>query len=297
MAVDVVNFYEQRFGPFPFGGVSIADVRPVKGIAGVSLPSMVLLSQHYFNGADSYDAIKDVKDVEASFKGPLVIADELSHQYNFYSVALPNQLAEGLAQYTDSIFAQHVAKSDIAKHFDYYSRIYRGAVSAAPDRPIMSTEVYKTDAYMGIVFSKGACVLHMLRTIVGDKVFFGTLRRLFADYRGKKAGVEQLQKIAETLSGTKLDWFFDQWYRRAGYPKLKLTWSQKGSRVELTVKQMQGGQPFRLPLTLSLIGGKKQVSAPIEVTAAEQQFSLTAATKVDKIEISKLHPTLAEIVE
>jgi aminopeptidase N len=293
VAVDVVNFYEGRFGPFPFGGVSIADVQPVKGIAGVSLPSMVLLSQHFFDGADSYDVIRDVN---SSSEGPLVIADELSHQYNFYSVALPNQLAEGMAQYTDSIFAEQVAKADMAEHFTHYSRIYREAVATSPDHPILSDAVYKTDAYMAIVFSKGACVLHMLRTRIGDDAFFASLRQLFSDYRGKRAGVDELQAIAESHSRTKLGWLFDQWYRRSGYPKLELAWRQKGGAVELTVRQTQKGKPFRLPVTLTLRGEGKREDITIELEAAEQRFSLKTAAKVDTIELSKSHPVLAQIV-
>lgn len=292
VAVDVIDFYEQRFGPFPFGAVSIADVQPVKGIAGVSLPSMVLLSAEFFNGAESYDVIKDV---EASSQGPLVIADELSHQYNFYSVALPNQLAEGLAQYSDSLFAEHIVKADLHQHFDYYSRMYRGAVATSPDRPIISDSVYNTPAYMGIVFSKGACVLHMLRAIVGDEVFFASLRRFFQEFKGKEAGLDDLQRVFETEAGNKLGWFFDQWYRQSGYPKLKITWQQNGDSLALTIKQTQGGEPFRIPLRLSVTAGGNASVVEIELANETHDVSVPVTGKVQKIELSKSPPILAEV--
>jgi hypothetical protein len=292
VATDVVDFYEQRFGPFPFGGVSTAEVRPIQGIAGVSLPSMVLLSAELFNGAESYEVIRDI---EAAFQGPLVIADELSHQYNFYSVALPNQLSEGIAQYTSSLFAEHISGVDLGEHFDYYSRIYRSAVATSPDHPIMSDAVYSTPAYMGIVFSKSACVLHMLRGVVGDDAFFRSLRRLFRDYLGRKAGLDDLQRVFEAEAGAKLSWFFDQWYRRAGYPKLEVTWRQRDSDLLVTIKQAQDGEPFRVPVTLAVTEGRGTREVEVEITQKSHDLSVPVQGKVEAIAIGRARPVLAEV--
>ena len=44
-----------------------------------------------------------------------------------------------------------------------------------------------------LVYNKGAMVLHMLRRLVGDEVFFRALRRFYDSYRFQKAGTDELR--------------------------------------------------------------------------------------------------------
>ena len=118
LACDIIDFYNEIFGQFPFEKIAIIHVTPEKGIAGVSLPTMILLSDMFFTSDCSYEIIKE--DVRKSFLGPLVLADEISHQWNAYAVAFPNELAEGMAQYTDALFAEYIGGKDEVKLSKYY---------------------------------------------------------------------------------------------------------------------------------------------------------------------------------
>ncbi|MCZ6688323.1 MAG: M1 family aminopeptidase [Planctomycetota bacterium] len=258
VAVDVVDFYEATFGAFPFEGISIAQVTPEEGIAGVSLPSLVLLSSLIFEGETSYDKL--AKSLESAI-GAVLVADEISHQYNFYSVAFPNALAEGLAQYTDTLFAEHVAGIDVLPvHVEQYRQIYLGSISTEADAPIMAEEATESGAYMGIVFSKGAFVVHMLRRLVGDEEFFAGLKKTFTDLRGKKSSLDDFRAAFESVSGKDLKWFFDQWYHRAGYPRLRIEqrFLSDSSELEIEIEQIQEGEPYRLPLVIRLGPGRTE---------------------------------------
>lgn len=252
VAVDAVNFYEGAFGEFPFEGISIAQVTPEEGMTGVSLPSLVLISSLFFEGETSYE---ELAKSAGSALGALVVADEISHQYNFYSVSFPNALAEGLASYTDTLFAEHVVGPEVlGPHVDDYKRFYLGSIATEPDAPIMSDEVYGSGAYMGVVFSKGAFVVHMLRQLLGDEVFFAGLRRTFTELRGKSGTLDDFRSSFESVSGKELKWFFDQWYHRTGYPLLRIEqrFLSETSELEIEIEQVQEGEPFRLPLHLAL---------------------------------------------
>ena len=119
LARDIVDFYNEIFGQFPLEKIAIVHVIPEKGMAGVSLPTMILLSGTFFTSDCSYEIIKE--DVQKSFMGPLVLSDEISHQWNAYAVAFPNELAEGMAQYADALFAEHVGGKEVLKnHIKYH---------------------------------------------------------------------------------------------------------------------------------------------------------------------------------
>ena len=58
-------------------------------------------------------------------------------------------------------------------------------------------------------------------------------------------------------SGQKLEWFFDQWLRRPGYPEVSAQWSYDATSHEVVVRATQSGRfgAFRFPLTIAAVGG------------------------------------------
>jgi hypothetical protein len=58
--------------------------------------------------------------------------------------------------------------------------------------------------FRALVYNKGASVLHMLRRMLGDDVFFRSLRRFYADRHFEKAGTADLRKAFEQESGRSL---------------------------------------------------------------------------------------------
>lgn len=288
---EVVEYFERVFGPFPFPRVAIAHVRPERGVAGVSLPGgLILLSDDFFTGEISYT------DPARAFESALAVVDEISHQYNFYAVGFPNEFAEGFATFTDALFAEHKAGAGVRRaYFDYFFESYRTSIQGAPDAPILSPAVYRTDAYMGIAFCKGACVLQLLRDQVGDAAFFEALRRTFTDLRGKTATVDDFRSIVESSSKTDLGWFFDQWYRRSGYPRLQIAWKQERERIIVSVRQTQGGTPFRLPLTLVFESEGAPVEKTFPVSEARHEFEFSSAANVRGVRAAADRPLPATL--
>jgi aminopeptidase N len=78
-------------------------------------------------------------------------------------------------------------------------------------------------------YAKGAVVLHMLRGIVGDSVFFNILKTYAADPNVAYgvAVTEDFQAVAESVSGLDLDYFFQQWIYGENYPKYSVVWSKQ----------------------------------------------------------------------
>jgi aminopeptidase N len=86
-------------------------------------------------------------------------------------------------------------------------------------------------------YQKGGWILHMLRGEVGDSSFKKIIQEYYKQYKGGNADTRDFQKIAETVSGRKLAWFFDQWLYQPGIPKIKAEWKMQGNQVGIYIQQ------------------------------------------------------------
>jgi len=76
-------------------------------------------------------------------------------------------------------------------------------------------------------YAKGACVLHMLRGIVGDSTFFDIMRAYSNEPNLKYsvATTEDFQAVAENVSGQDLDYFFQEWIYGENEPTYTIGWN------------------------------------------------------------------------
>ena len=81
----------------------------------------------------------------------------------------------------------------------------------------MAKAVYEYSDPLSMVsnsFLKSELVFEMLRFVIGDSAFTGTIRDFYRDNALHHAGAETFIAASEKNSGQKLDWFFDQWLHR-----------------------------------------------------------------------------------
>ena len=72
----------------------------------------------------------------------------------------------------------------------------------------------------GLSYTKGAWSLHVLHELVGDDGFRKIVRRLLAEFRDEPVDFVTLREIAEQVTRTKLDRFFDEWFYGAESSRL-----------------------------------------------------------------------------
>jgi hypothetical protein len=71
-------------------------------------------------------------------------------------------------------------------------------------------------------YLKSSYVHNMLRRLLGDSLFVRVYHEYANRYYLKKASLESYQRLAEELSGKDLGWFFDQWIKKRGVPRMKI---------------------------------------------------------------------------
>ena len=139
-------------------------------------------------------------------------------------------------------------------------------------------------------YPKGGWVLHMLRGMLGDEVFFAGIRSYYARFRDSVASTSDFRAVMEEASGSDLGWFFEQWLHRPGYPVVtaETTWDADTGEAVVTIRQTQQADwpAFRLPLDIEFEVGDDAERSRIEVTGREQTFRIPldaepAATTLD----------------
>jgi aminopeptidase N len=106
-------------------------------------------------------------------------------------------------------------------------------------------------------YLKGAVVLHMLRGILGDEMFFKVFKEFInTDFAFEVASIRDFQGVVQRISGKDLSYFFDQWLFGESYPAYNFAWAQTElSSVQLSIKQtLRNTSPnyFKMPIKFKL---------------------------------------------
>jgi aminopeptidase N len=243
-AGEIVRYFAGLVAPFPYE--KLAHLQSSTRFGGMENSSAIFYSDQAFRRhAMSEELI--AHETAHQWFGDAVTEREWSHVW----------LSEGFATYFAALFAGH-AHGDSAFR-SAMTRIRERVLDdrdAVPLRPVIDTAQTDLLALLNRnSYEKGGFVLHMLRREVGDSAFFRALRNYYMAHRDGNALTDDLRLAMEnTAGGTRLDWFFDQWLRRPGYPEVDVTWSYDPSSQQVAVDVVQGSRfgAYRFPLTLRL---------------------------------------------
>lgn len=236
-----MDFFSQRIGPYSFE--KIANVQAA-GIGGGTEHATVI-----FYGEKGV----------ASGRGPVV--HEVAHQWWGNAVTERDWddvwLSEGFATYFTHLFREHYEGREA-----FVAGLKRDLVTvlkaqeALPDAPVVHENLSDMQRVLNrLVYQKGSWVLHMLRRLVGEDVFWNGIREYYRIYRDGNASTAEFREVMERVSGSDLKWFFRQWLNRAGVPKLQGQWvyEETTRQVAVTLEQVQPGELFRLSIELGIV--------------------------------------------
>ncbi len=228
------------------------------------------------------------------------IAHEVAHQWWGQAVGWKNYheqwLSEGFAQYFAILFAQHQRGEDTFASL--LRQLTRWTVDTSDQGPVSLG--YRLGYLQGggrtfraLVYNKGALVLHMLRRMLGDEVFFRGVRRFYAAHRYDKAGTDDLQHAMETESGRSLGRYFDRWILGQDLPSLAASWDVAADGQSVAVRLEQApGRVFEFPVTVTLDytnGPSEDHTVVVTDQVTRQTFPLKGRLK--RIELNRDHLT------
>jgi aminopeptidase N len=260
--VSMLEIFSEKFGEYPF-------IKEKYGHA-----------QFNWGGGMEHQTITSL----GSF-GDAIIAHELAHQWFGDKITCEDWqhiwLNEGFATYCEGVYYEETSgKSGYDKFINdemNYARQARGTLYVGNIDSI--DEIFNSNRS----YSKGAMVLHMLRGIVGDSVFFNILKTYANDptVAYSTATTEDFQAIAESVCGYSLDYFFKEWVYSSGYPAYNFSWTtskqENGtSTVDITVAQAQQGNFFTMPIKIGIVTTEEDtLYRTLFNDTQSQQFSIT----------------------
>lgn len=186
-------------------------------------------------------------------------AHEFAHQWFGDMITLATWadiwLNEGFATWSEAYWYESYAgyaayKSDIDDDALYYLINNPGWPISNPDWAVNTPPNGILFNY-AITYTKGACVLHMLRYTLGDSLFMETLQQYCADtnLKYKSAVIPDFMDKVNQVTGENYDWFFNQWIYQPNHPEYQNTYNFEdiGSgqwKVNFFVKQVQANPEF-----------------------------------------------------
>ena len=95
-----------------------------------------------------------------------------------------------------------------------------GWAISVPEWAVVTPDVNTLFNYQ-ITYEKGACILHQLRYILGDTLFFSGMRAYSADttLRFKNATTVDFNGKINQISGNNYDWYFNDWIFQPNNPE------------------------------------------------------------------------------
>ncbi len=215
--------------------------------------------------------------------GENLVTHELGHQWFGDKVTCGSWrdiwLNEGFATYMADFF--YTKNFDTAYYDDYVNGDLAYVVSQ-PDGSVWVDDTTNSGRIFDgrLSYDKGAFLLRMLQSTLGDSIFFEGLRHYLTDPKLAYgfAVTADLQRNLEDVSGLNLDYFFNQWFYGQGYPSVTVKWRQAADgRVGLKVSQTTSHPSvsfFRMSLPITLKNGSLEKKIVIENTQNNQYFKL-----------------------
>jgi aminopeptidase N len=232
----------------------------------------------------------DEKD-EPDFSAIGIVSHELAHQWWGDLITLRSWahtwMNESFGTYSDYLYFRF-EKGDDEGAVNLLGKLngYLREAKTRYIRPIVSDRYDKPgDMFDSHSYPKGALVLHMLRTLVGDEPFFATLSHFLHRNAFQPVDTYDFIRSVKTVTGQNLDWFFDQWLFKPGHPVLdiKSEWDEARKVVRLKVAQVQdfakGIPVFRLPVAVKIVTAKGKDIRKVWIREREETFEFPAETK------------------
>lgn len=215
-----------------------------------------------------------------------VVAHEYFHNWSGNRITLRDwfqlTLKEGLTVFRDQEFTADMRNRDVKRIQEVISLRNRqfpedSGPTAHPIQPDSYIEI--NNFYTPTVYEKGAEIIRMIHTLLGEKTFRKSMDEYFHSYDGQAITTEHFVGVMERTSGRDFSQF-RRWYKQKGTPTLHVSWKQEenAQKFRLIIKQDykkdEKQDPYHFPFSFGLIDeeGNEVLSELLEVTEESQEF-------------------------
>ncbi|MGA0561238.1 aminopeptidase N [Ancylobacter sp. VNQ12] len=257
-----------RWDEEAFGCEYDLDVFNIVAVADFNMGAMENKSLNIFNDKYVLASPETATDADyAHIEG--IIAHEYFHNWTGNRITCRDWfqlcLKEGLTVFRDQEFSSDQRSRPVKRIADVrllksHQFAEDSGPLAHPVRPTAYREI--NNFYTATVYEKGAEVVRMLKTLLGEEGFRAGMDLYFDRHDGQAATIEQFLACFADANGADLTQFA-LWYAQSGTPELDVrgTWDEATRSFRLDVEQklpptpgQSDKQPMVIPLALGLVG-------------------------------------------
>lgn len=229
-----------------------------------------------------------------------VLANQVARQWWEVEVSPVNRnhmwLENGMALYSEALWSEHEKGAAALEQRMKDLSVTALTVDNVPLIQTSRLEDYSPE-YWALSADKGAVVMQMLRSTMGDEKYFSAVKAFLQQSAWKPATTEDFRKTCEAAVGEDLKYFFIQWIESNGAPEFKPEWTifrlggdKKGFRVQGKISQDL--DTFRMPVDLRIETEGNPEDKRIEVMGTSSEFSVNTFGKPTKIIVDPNHKVL-----
>jgi aminopeptidase N len=291
-------------------------VRHFSELTGVPYPwnkyAQVVVSDFFFGGMENTTATTMYEHVLLDARAALdvtsddLVAHELAHQW-FGDYVTCRDWSEGWLNEGFATFLEHVwrekhlgrdeyeygIKNDLASYLgEAHGRYRRAIVCQDYEAPL--------DLFDRHLYEKGGLVLHVLRTELGDELFWKGVSTYLKRHAGGIVETRDLMRAFEEVSGRSLGRRFDELVFRPGHVELEIDLAWDDGVLTAGVKQTQSTQDqvpsaYEVPLVLEISESGEQWREKVKVTARADSFAIPCAHRPDFVVVDPEMRVLGEV--
>lgn len=248
---------EKYFGEYPWAKEKI-------GIAQVPNPGMEHQTMITYGDGENRAKFQTIKVGDWEYSGNLF--HEFGHEWFANKDWARMWIQEGIDVYSEALWCRE-ANSERG----YNSMMVVIKKGIRNEKPVVQGEELNSgDAYIGDIYTKGAFFMHTLRYVLGDELFFPTLKKLTTDPKYTYSNfvvTDDVEQLFSKAAGKNLKPLFDFYLRTI--KKLEITIQQNGFN-EYRVKATS--LPMPLPVDVLTDESTKQVMLEDKAVKVSSSF-------------------------
>lgn len=280
-AVTVLPYIEQRFGKYPYPQYSFIQ----GGDGGMEYPMATLIKSASLGTVFHEWMHSWYQMMMATNESLYPWMDEGFASFAEAEVSAFYKNKTSPQNNADTSAAAMAAAAAFPKNHDGAYRGYFALVRLKLEEPLTThADHYNTNfGYSISSYSKGEMFLVQLGYIVGDKVRDKILQEYYRLWRFKHPNANDFVKVAEDVSGLKLDWYKEFWITSTksidyGIDSL---WEENGVG-KIRLKRI-GLMPMPIDVQLTFKDGSKEIqSIPLDLMYGSKSPESTVNTIIDK---------------
>ncbi len=271
----MLDFFESKFGPYPFGDEKMGVVETPH--LGMEHQTVNAYGNEYIKSPHGYDWL---------------LHHEFSHEWFGNQMTNENWddfwLHEGFASYMQPLYLQYLRGER-----DFQVGLFEQRNRIVNKFPVVTghsmSEHDVSNGPGNDVYFKGSLMLHTLRSQIGDELFFKSVRRLLygrddpkpGNFQPRYSTTKEYIQIVNQLTGKDWSWFFKAYLMNAKLPRLESKVESGRLRLQW---QVADGTVFPLPVEVNVNGklhrvnmnaGKGEIVLPAKAT-----FTIDPGSKI-----------------